>query len=49
MTIVDRLNVATDERNQPVWAEVLRAGRKIKVCWTINPKRWKEALFSALR
>ncbi len=49
MTVVDRLNVAADERNQAVWADVLRQGRKVKVCWTIDTKRWKEALFSALR
>jgi hypothetical protein len=49
MTVVDRLNVAADERNQKVWAEVLRKGCKTKVCWTIHITRWKEALFSALR
>ena len=49
MTVVDRLNVAADERNQAVWADVLRGGRKTKVCWTIDTKRWKEALFAALR
>ena len=49
MTVVDRLNVAADERNQKVWAEVLRKGCKTKVCWTIHTTRWKEALFSALR
>ena len=49
MTVVDGLNVAADERNRTVWAEVLRQGRKAKVCWTIDTKRWKEALFSSLR
>jgi purine nucleosidase len=49
MTVVDRLNVATDERNQSVWAPVLTKGYKAKVCWTIDTKRWKEALFSALQ
>jgi purine nucleosidase len=49
MTVVDRLNVAADERNQAVWADVLRHDRKTKVCWTIHTKRWKDALFSALR
>src|SRR6266852_8496404 len=42
MTVVDRLNVAADERNQGVWKDVLRQGRKTKVCWTIDAKRWKE-------
>jgi purine nucleosidase len=49
MTVVDRLNVAADERNQEVWAEARWKGSKIKVCWTIDNRRWKEALFSALR
>ena len=49
MTVVDRLNVAADERNQAVWGDVLREGHKTKVCWTIDTKRWKEALFSALK
>ncbi|MGA7929001.1 MAG: nucleoside hydrolase [Candidatus Sulfotelmatobacter sp.] len=48
MTIVDRLNVADDERNRAVWAQAL-AGRKSKVCWSIDNKRWKEALHAALR
>ena len=49
MTAVDRLNVAADDRNQAVWSQVLHQGHKAKVCWTIETKRWKEALFSALR
>jgi purine nucleosidase len=49
MTVVDRLNVADDDRNQTVWASVLQKGRRAKVCWKIDTKRWKEALFSALR
>ena len=48
MTVVDRLNVASDDRNQSVWSTALQ-GPKTKVCWTIDAKRWKEALFAALR
>jgi purine nucleosidase len=48
MTVVDHLNAAADERNREVWAEVLRQGRKTKICWTIDNRRWKEALFAAL-
>jgi len=48
MTIVDRLNVADDERNQAVWADVLRHPRR-KVCWTIDNRRWKDALLAALK
>ena len=49
MTVVDRLNVAEDERNRAVWEPVLRADRKSKVCWKLDIQRWKETLFSALR
>ncbi len=49
MTVVDRLNVAADERNRAVWAAALEKNGKAKVCWTIDNRRWKEALFSALR
>ena len=49
MTVVDRLNVAEDERNRAVWASSLQMGRKTKVCWKIDNRRWKDALFSALR
>ena len=48
MTVVDRLNVAGDDRNRAVWAPVL-PGLKAKVCWTIDNRRWKEALYAALR
>jgi hypothetical protein len=49
MTVVDRLNVAADDRNQAVWAPVLEKKCRAKVCWTMNNARWKEALFAALR
>jgi purine nucleosidase len=48
MTVVDRLNVAGDDRNRAVWAPAL-SGPKAKVCWTIDNHRWKEALYAALR
>ena len=48
MTVVDRLNVADDERNNAVWADVLPRSRA-KVCWTIDNRRWKDALMAALR
>ncbi len=48
MTVVDRLNVAGDQRNRAVWAPALN-GRKAKVCWSIDNRRWKEALYAALR
>jgi purine nucleosidase len=48
MTVVDRLNVAEDDRNRAVWTPALQ-GRKASVCWSIDNKRWKEALYAALR
>jgi purine nucleosidase len=48
MTVVDRLNVADDDRNRAVWTPALR-GRKANVCWSIDNKRWKESLYAALR
>jgi inosine-uridine nucleoside N-ribohydrolase len=49
MTVVDRLNVAGNDRNRAVWAPVLEGGKKTKVSWTIDSKRWKQALYSTLR
>jgi purine nucleosidase len=45
MTVVDRLNVAEDERNRHIWT----GAKKAKICWTVNSKRWKQALYGALR
>jgi purine nucleosidase len=49
MTVVDRLGVAVDDRNRGVWKPVLDRIRKAKICWAIDTKRWKAALYSALR
>jgi purine nucleosidase len=48
MTVVDRLNVADNERNRDVWAPHLAAGHKAKIFWTIDNVRWKQALYAAL-
>ena len=49
MTVVDRLNLAEDERNHRIWAPLLDKKHKVKVCWAIDVRRWKQALFSALQ
>ena len=49
MTVVDRLNVAANDRNRGVWAPVLDRGKKAKVYWTIDNKRWKQTLYAGLR
>ena len=48
MTIVDRLNVAADDRNREVWASALAARHRAKIIWTIDNARWKRALYAAL-
>jgi purine nucleosidase len=54
MTVVDRLNVAADNRNRGVWAPALPTSAepgpgKKKICWTLDNGRWKQALDAALR
>src|SRR5216683_3331958 len=49
MTVVDRLNVAGNDRNRAVWMPVLNRGIKAKVYWTIDNSRWKQAFYSGLR
>jgi purine nucleosidase len=48
MTVVDRLNVAGDDRNRTTWIELLDTNSKAKVYWAIDTARWKQALYSAL-
>ena len=42
-------DVAHDERNRAVWDAALSAGHKVKVCRQIDNRKWKEALYRALR
>lgn len=49
MTVVDRLNVAEDDRNAETWRAAIRGGHKAKVCWQIDNRRWKDALLRALQ
>jgi purine nucleosidase len=49
MTVVDRLNVAHDERNRELWSTQLASGNKAKIFWTIDNARWKKSLFAALK
>ncbi len=48
MSLIDRLNVAEDARNQAAWREVVSFGRKQSVVWQIDIPGWKRALFQAL-
>ncbi len=45
MTVVDRLGVATDERNRAVWS----GARETKVVWSIDNAHWKRTLYAALQ
>jgi len=49
MTVVDRLNVAGDERNREAWAEQIAQGRKGRIVWTIDNGRWKKELYVRLQ
>jgi purine nucleosidase len=49
MTVVDRLNIAGNHRNRPVWADLLAREPNANVCWALDVNRWKTALFAALQ
>jgi purine nucleosidase len=48
MTVVDKLNVAGDERNRGVWSSG-SVKNKVRVCWAIDVPRWKGMLMEAMR
>lgn len=48
MTVVDRLDVAANERNRLIWKELLAYPANATVHWTLNVEGWKERLFQAL-
>lgn len=49
MTVVDRLDVATDPRNAPIWNDVVQRGHLIEICWRLDVAGWKAALLAALQ
>jgi purine nucleosidase len=49
MTVVDRLNVAHNNRNRDLWASFITSGNRTKVLWSIDIARWKQALYASLR
>jgi purine nucleosidase len=48
MTVVDRLDVAGDDRNRDVWRAVVDRVPRTIVCWEIDIPAFKSALFTAL-
>lgn len=49
MTIVDRFGVASDPRNDAVWAQYVQNEPNAAVCWSIDIPRWKALLYSLLK
>ena len=49
MTVVDRLNVANDDRNRDTWSATLAANHKAKILWSIDNLRWKLSLYATLK
>jgi len=48
MTVVDRLRVANDRRNLPVWGDMISHGLPASICWKLDVAGWKRALMEAL-
>jgi purine nucleosidase len=48
MTVVDRLDIAGNDRNSATWRQAVQDGRRARICWNIDVPRWKRALFTAL-
>ena len=48
MTVVDRLEVSADARNEAVWHEARAHARPAKICWKLDIDGWKAALRQSL-
>lgn len=48
MTVVDKLNLADDERNHQLWGQTIKAGKNVEVTWAIDSQRWKQLLYDSL-
>ena len=48
MTVVDKLDVAHDDRNRAVWRDAMQSPRKPSICWALDAARWKDLLFRLL-
>lgn len=48
MTVVDKLNVATDERNRATWHRLVDRAPNASVCWEMDIPRWKQMLYRSL-
>lgn len=49
MTVVDRLGVSHDERNQATWSTLLASPPNASICWELDVAGFKEMLYKALQ
>lgn len=50
MTVVDQLNVATNDRNNVTWHQLVKQNQpNAQVVWEIDVPHWKEMLYSVLK
>jgi purine nucleosidase len=49
MTVIDKLNVAHDDRNRNTWRDILASGVKPTICWELHAQRWKDLLYQLLQ
>ena len=47
MTVVDRLNIATDARNRSAWEPVIDSRARAQIAWRMDVPKWKRQLFTA--
>jgi purine nucleosidase len=48
MTVVDRLDVSGDHRNEVVWREARGRAKKVRICWELDVAGWKRMLMKSL-
>jgi inosine-uridine nucleoside N-ribohydrolase len=48
MTVVDKLDVAANPRNQFIWRDLIDRPRNVKVIWDLDVQRWKDLLYHSL-
>jgi purine nucleosidase len=48
MTVIDRLDVTTDQRNAHLWAPMRARGRKARIVWKLDVPGWKRLLMATL-
>jgi purine nucleosidase len=49
MTVVDKLDVSSDQRNSPIWHPPTLSATRIEICWRLDVAGWKAALERSLR